>query len=171
MMDALLVNGAVGVGKSTTASAVAASERSCPIALIDVDEVRRFWPAPADDPFHHRLTVANLRALASEYRRAGAQRLVLAGVVEDRASAEEYREALGVDRLLLCRLTAAAEVVRHRLESRHADDPAGLAWHVDRAVELHGILERAGLDDVVLDVSRLRPDEAARSLRASAGWD
>ncbi len=49
-----LVTGTVGVGKSTIGFAVAerASDRGIAAAFVDVDELSRFWPAPADDPYN-----------------------------------------------------------------------------------------------------------------------
>ena len=82
---------------------------------------------------------ANLRPVARNYVKAGAARLVIAGVVETRAARHSYQDALGVP-LLICRLRVAVPVVRGRLVRRHADDDVALCWHVDRAGELDGIL-------------------------------
>ena len=48
-------------------------------------------PAPPDDPFAHEVELANLRDLARNYRAAGAERLILAGVVEDAARGAALR--------------------------------------------------------------------------------
>ncbi|BDZ47948.1 hypothetical protein GCM10025867_01890 [Frondihabitans sucicola] len=169
MVDALLLNGPVGVGKSAAAYELARAA-VVPTALIDVDEIRRLWPTPTDDPFTHRVAVQNLRSLVANYRSAGARRFVLAGVVEDAAALEEYRDALGPASLLAVRLTADAATVRRRLEARHVDDASGLAWHVERAAELAAILERAALDDVVLDTTHLDAASVAAAVAPVAGW-
>lgn len=169
MVDALLLNGPVGVGKSAAAYELA-STATIPTALIDVDEVRRLWPTPHGDPFTHAVAVANLRSLSENYRAAGAERVILAGVVEEASALEEYRAALGVESLLAIRLTADESTVRRRLEARHSEDAAGLAWHVARAAELAGILERAGLDEVVIDSTDLDAAGVASAVRVAAGW-
>lgn len=170
VVDALLLNGPVGVGKSAAAYELAGSA-TVPTALIDVDEVRRLWPKPADDAFAHGVAVSNLRSLAANYRSAGARRFVLAGVVETADAVEEYRAALGADSLLVVRLTASAETIRQRLEGRHVGNPEGLAWHAARAVELAGILERADLGGILVDTTSLDARAVADTLRTAAGWD
>ena len=140
---ALLLTGTVGVGKTTTADAVGARlrVRGVPHAVVDLDELRRCWPAPPDDPFHAALGLANLAAVARAYRAAGAERLVLAGVCESR-----------------------------RDRDRHAGDPEGLAWHLHRRGELDAVLDAAGVADAEVAVAGLAPAAVADAvLRAADG--
>ena len=76
---ALLLTGAVGVGKTTVADAVGAllEEHGVPGAVIDLDAIRRAWPAPPGDRFHTTIELANLRSVARNYREAGAEVLVV----------------------------------------------------------------------------------------------
>lgn len=168
----MFLNGSVGVGKSTVAQAVSAIEgiTGGVHALIDVDGVRGLRPAPEGDRFQHKLELQNLSALAANYRRAGATRFVLAGVIESAAELPRYRAALGVAGLLVCRLTARPEVAAARLAVRHAEDPDGLRWHLARTAELAAVLDRASLDDFVLDASDASPALLAQRVRAAAGW-
>ncbi|MBC3762967.1 SDR family NAD(P)-dependent oxidoreductase [Quadrisphaera sp. RL12-1S] len=168
---ALLLNGTVGAGKSTTAEQLGhlLDQRGAAHARVDLDELRRAWPAPAHDPFQQELALANLRDVAANLRRAGAQRLVLAGVLEDRASRERCERALESP-LVVVRLRADVATVRERLQARHADDD-GLRWHLDRCAELHGVLEAAGVDDHVVDVDGMGPAEVAAAVLRVAGWD
>ena len=73
--DTVLINGSVGTGKTTTAEALGAEleRRSVPGAIIDVDWLRRSWPAPPDDPFQTSLALQNLQTIASNFRHAGAR--------------------------------------------------------------------------------------------------
>lgn len=152
---ALLVNGTVGVGKSSVAGAIGARLRDggLPGTVIDLDAVREAWPAPPDDPFQLGLTLRNLRSMTRHAVEAGARYLVLAGVVESREHRLRYADALPVP-LTVCRLRADLGTVSERLVRRHADDPDGLAWHLDRSGQLDQILDRAGADDFVLDATR-----------------
>ncbi|HEY4268809.1 MAG TPA: hypothetical protein VGM94_11520 [Galbitalea sp.] len=172
MVDSVFINGTVGAGKSTLAEAMSALETSAghPHALIDLDSLRRFWPAPASDRFNHRLELENLRHVADNYRRAGAQHFVLAGVIEEAAQVPRYEEALQSDGVLVCRVVANAEVIAARITQRHADDSPVLDWHLRRAPELSAILDAAALDDLVLDSTSASPAELATRLRAAAGW-
>ena len=74
----------MGVDKSTVGEAIAGllSRRDIPNAHLDMDGLRRKWPAPADDPFNSALATTNLLSLAANFVRAGVERLVLAGVIE-----------------------------------------------------------------------------------------
>ena len=169
---ALLVTGTVGAGKSTTADHVGEllAERGVPHAVVDLDELRRSWPAPPGDPFQQDLELENLRAVAAVYRRRGAARVVLAGVLEDRESRARYADAVGMP-LVVCRLRVAVPAVRDRLDARHAGYPSVLAWHRHRAGELHAILEAARVEDHVVDVAGQTPAEVAAAVLRAAGWD
>ncbi|NJP95386.1 hypothetical protein HCN51_39135 [Nonomuraea sp. FMUSA5-5] len=162
MPKALLITGTVGSGKTSVADAVGdlLAGRQVPNAVIDVDWLRRAWPSPPSDPFHGELTLRNLRPVAANYREAGAERLVLAGVVESRAERDAYEEALGVP-LRVCRLQVELPEVRRRLEARHAFDPEGLDWHLKRSGELASILEVARVEDFVVDGSDGLPSQVA----------
>ncbi|GAA4059243.1 hypothetical protein [Nonomuraea soli] len=168
---ALLIIGTVGAGKTTTAGAVgeALSEQGVPNAVIDLDAIRQAWPAPPDDPFHFRLTLRNLRSLAAGYLEAGFTRLVLAGVIETVEERARLAEAVGAE-LTVCRLRPRLPEVRARLAHRHVLEAESLSWHLARSGELHGILERAGLEDVVVDVGRETPPELAVQVMKAAGW-
>ena len=169
-MDAILVNGTVGSGKTTLLD-VLADLVAAPHAAIDIDQLRRFNRSTSADPFHHALTVENLAALATNYRRAGAERFVLAGVVESRETVAEYAEAIGVADIFVCRLVVHPDVGRKRLHDRMVFDPDGLAWHLNRHGELAGILERTALDDLVLDSTEASPLLLAQTLLRRVGWD
>jgi adenylylsulfate kinase len=169
---ALLITGTVGAGKTSVADALGdlLSQREVPNAVIDVDWLRRSWPCPAGDPFNGAMALRNLRAVAGNFLQAGAQRLVLAGVVESRAERHAYQSAVGIP-LSVCRISVDLPAVRQRLRRRHRhDDPAQVRWFLDRAGELDGILRRARLDDAVVDASTASVAEAARAVTAAVGW-
>lgn len=168
-VDAVFVNGTVGAGKSTLANALSAAEQR-PHAVIDLDHVRRLSPAPSHDRFNHELELENLRSIAVNYRRAGAERFILAGVIEDSAEVGRYVDALHSTGMLVCRLVARRDVVESRLRHRHRDDPDGLRWHLHRVGELADILDAAALDDLVLDSSDVAPAHLASTVRQAAGW-
>lgn len=150
--DAVLINGSVGAGKTTTAEALGAEleRRGVPGAVIDVDALRRSWPAPRADPFRDALTLDNLRALATNYRSAGAQLLLVATVIEHRDQLERTRAALGSSALLHVRLTLSPESAAMRLNARHAGRPREREWHLRRHPELARILDRARFSDELL---------------------
>jgi chloramphenicol 3-O-phosphotransferase len=171
--DVVFLNGTVGAGKTTVADAVGNLERrrGRPHAVIDLDQLRRLWPSPHGDRFQIELVLQNLQAVSDNYRRAGAEHLILAGVIESAAELSRYRETLDTADLFICRLTVSERAARQRLRNRHAvDHPKTLEWHLARTLELADILDRVALDDLVLDTTKRTPAQLARAVHRSAGW-
>lgn len=168
--QALLLNGTVGAGKTTVAEAVGdvLVERGVHHAIIDLDWLRRCWPAPAGDPFNVDLCLRNVAAVAANAREAGSDLLVIAGVIETRDERDRMERAVGVP-LTVCRLVIDAEVARRRLVLRHHVDQQSLNWHLNRVAELDRILEEAGLDDVVIPVGTRTPRDIARDILVAIG--
>src|SRR5262249_57028073 len=63
-------------------------------AMVDRDALRRCFPRPPHDRFHAALGLRNLAAIWENFRAAGATRLVLAGVVEDREGVAAHAAAI-----------------------------------------------------------------------------
>lgn len=170
VIESVIVNGPVGVGKTTVADALSdlLGDAEPAHAVIDLDQIRRIRPAPRGDRFAHELELVNLRALVAAYRAAGAERFVLAGVVESAQERERYARALGGP-MLLVRLTAPEEVVAERIRARHGSDAAAREWHLARAVELEGLLDERGFEDVLLDAAGT-PEVLAGRVALAAGW-
>ena len=170
-MKSIFLNGTVGVGKSTTAEHLVAclATRSTPHAVIDLDSIRQYWPASARDPFNLEIELLNLAALAANFERAGAQYLVIAGVIENKNGAARYRAALRGKPLFICRLMAPSEVILRRLQVRHQNDSKALQWHLQRSLELDLILRDANVDDTVIDCAGSSPHEIAEKVLSVVG--
>ena len=144
----LLFNGTVGAGKTSAAAAAGdvLSGEQVSHAVIDLDALGQMWPAPTGDPFNIGVTLGNLRAMAANYLAANVEWLLVSGVVETRSDRDRYQRALGT-RLQVCRLRADGPELSRRLRTRHVGEPEAMAWHLERAGELDGILDAAGVDD------------------------
>ncbi|MGP4098524.1 adenylyl-sulfate kinase [Nonomuraea sp. KM90] len=162
MAAALLITGTVGAGKTSVAEAAGdlLAAAAVPHAVIDLDWLRRAWPAPPDDPFNGGLTMRDLRAVAANFTAAGAERLVPAGVVESRAERRAHEEVLGVP-LAVCRVHVELREVHRRLRVRHSLDPQGLDRHLKRAGELASILDEARVADFAVDGTEGLPAQVA----------
>ena len=172
MIDSVFLNGTVGVGKSTVAEALSTLEKKSGHhhAVIDLDHISRAWPPPKDDRFNHELEMANLRDLVVNYRRAGVEHFILAGVVEEASEIQRYEAALQSSGLLICRLEADAATLTRRLRLRHADNASELEWHLRRAGELEAILRAASIDHLVVDNSASTITKTASIVKDQAGW-
>ncbi|WP_322411015.1 AAA family ATPase [Microbacterium invictum] len=167
--DTVLINGSVGTGKTTAAEKLGDElQRSgIPGAVIDVDWLRRSWPAPHGDPFRTALALENTRAIASNFRRAGALVLVIATVIESRDELHRNIAAASAENALHIRLTAAPDVVLARLTARHDDDEDALRWHARRHPELARTLDGAGFsDDVRIDTTARAATDIAQDILA-----
>jgi adenylylsulfate kinase-like enzyme len=170
-MDTLFLTGAVGAGKTTVAEALGdlLAQQGVVNAVVDSDEIRRLRPPPAGDPFQLEVQLANIAAMAATFRAAGAQVLVVAGVIEGRADLDRARAAVAPGSATVVRLTTRPDALQARLAARHADDETVRAWHAARAVELTGILDASGIADLELDTTDLTPRQAAEALAVHLG--
>jgi predicted kinase len=171
----LVVNGTMGAGKSTVASAVAdlLHERRVPAGLLDADALCQAEPAPAGDRFNESLLFDNLAAIAPNYLSRGFTTLVIARVIEDAGDRGRYAHAFALDGL-------AAEVVVVRVTAPEPERVARLAarepegkWRdfaLARTVELEASLDALGLDDhTVVNSGRAAAQTAEEVLRL-IGW-
>ncbi|HET8521870.1 MAG TPA: hypothetical protein VFL82_01480 [Thermomicrobiales bacterium] len=165
----LIVTGPVGVGKTTVATAIVdvLDGGGIPSAFVDMDALRACYPRPAGDPFHTALGYRNLAALWANFREVGAERLVLADVVESR-DLSPYRQAVPGADITVVRLIASPETITRRLHGR--EDGVSLAWHLARAVELASLMEREGVGDLVIDTNDETPAALAEGILRRIGW-
>lgn len=166
MFDTVLIDGSVGTGKTTTAERLGDELERCgiPGAVIDVDWLRRSWPASPGDPFRTALALENMHAVAANFRRAGARVVVVATVVESVQQLQNVA-ALASGRVLHVLLTATSDAAISRLTRRHADDPATLHWHTQRHPELTHTLDRAGFtDELRIDTTEMPAIKVAKEI-------
>lgn len=71
-VESIFLNGTVGAGKSTVATATGQllSQRALPHAIIDLDYIRNAWPAPLNDRFNHELELSNPASMAGNFAEA-----------------------------------------------------------------------------------------------------
>src|ERR1041384_4175632 len=105
----LIINGPVGVGKSTTANTLSEmlEAQGGPHAVIDMDYLRSVYPRPEDDPHHVELGYRNLAAVWQNFRDAGARAAIIPSVVETAENIEAYRRAIPGAAITVVRLTAS----------------------------------------------------------------
>ena len=164
----LILSGTIGVGKSTVLVEIheVLSCSDVPHLCIDADALALSWPRRGD--FNAVAVLESVASLWDNARLAGAQRCVIATVVERRAELDAYRHAIPHAELVLVQLTAPEAVRVSRI--RHREVGSGLEWHLQRTSSLQHILDDAALHDfsVVNDGRSTR--EVALEVLTRAGW-
>ncbi len=166
----MLITGPVGVGKTTVASEVSEllAQARVPHAFVDMDSLRWSYPSPPGDRFRTALAMRNLAAVWEIFRTEGAERLVLAGVVESQAELDDYRAAVPGARIVVVRLRAPVETLQVRVAARELG--SGRAWHLARAAELAAQMDRDAVEDVLIETEGRPLAEIAHEAMARFGW-
>lgn len=117
-VDVLVISGAAGVGKSSTAYEISHQLRIAGVAhaVLDSDELDHIYPLPRDLP---RLTERDLAAVWEGLRAYGARRLVLVGVFLHRPSESAWiARAVPGARFTHVQLVASRAVLVDRIRRR-----------------------------------------------------
>ena len=170
MVPVMMVTGPVGVGKTSVAGEVSAllERAKVPHAFVDMDSLRWSYPSPPGDRFRTALALQNLAAVWANFRAAGAERLVLADVVESRGELEGYRAAVPGARIVVVRLRAPVETLTARVAAR--EQGLGREWHVARAAELAAQMDRDAVEDVLIETGGRTVAAIARAALERCGW-
>lgn len=167
----LLITGPVGVGKSSVLSEVedllqAAGMR---FAAVELDALSYCHPpTPDDDRYRTKLTFRNLAAAWRNFRAAGAERLILARVLESRAELARYHRAVPGAEIVVVRLRASAPTLQRRIRRREIG--LGHAWHSRRAKELAQIMDRAQVEDILVETDGRTVNAIAREILDRTAW-
>ena len=161
----------MGDGKSTVLSEASDLLREARLAhaAIDLDWLAVMYPEKEQGRYGEQLAFANLAAVWPVYVAAGAERLIVARVVENRSELKQYRHAVPGATIVVCRLTASIETMRERLRVR---EPGMFqAQGLRRSAELAGILDRARAEGFTVDNNQGRSvTGVAREVLSRAGW-
>jgi broad-specificity NMP kinase len=168
----ILVTGPVGVGKTTMINRMSRllREGNVPYATVDFDQLTAAYPrSPSDDIWGTQLGLANLASMWRNYQAAGADRLLIARVLEARSELDSYRRAVPGAEITVVRLRAPLKALHARLRARGGSE-ASLKWHLDRAVELAPQMDESRVEDVLVETEDRDPTELAREILVKLGW-
>jgi predicted kinase len=166
----VVVTGPVGVGKTVVAAEVSEllTRAGVAHAMVDMDALRRCFPRPPGDRFHGQLGLRNLAAIWANYRAAGATCLILADVVDNRRDLLAYEVAVPGAAAEVIRLQATLPTLLRRLEVRETG--ASLVWSKQRTAELVEIMERARIEDILINSEGKSVAEVAREVVRRSRW-
>ena len=167
----ILVTGPVGVGKTTLIEEMSGLLRRAHVrhATVDFDQLTACYPrSPDDDVWGTQLGLANLAALWRNYSALGADRLLIARVIEDRKDLDGYRAAVPGADIVVVRLRASPATLRERVRQRGTG--VGMQWHLDRAGELAASMDEAGFEDLLIEREGRHQTDLAREVLARVGW-
>lgn len=167
----IIVTGPVGVGKTTVADEMgyALRDAQVPHATIDFDRLRACYPRPPeDDRWGNKIGLTNLAAVWKNYRAAGARRLLVASVIEERSDLDGFREAVPGADILVVRLRATPETLQARVRKR--SHGTGIEWDLNRAVELAALMDAQSVEDILIETEGREPTTIAHDLLRRTGW-
>ena len=165
----LIISGSMGAGKTTVLGEAIdlLTEAGIAYAAIDLDWLT--FMHPRHEPFGERLMLKNLAAVWPIYAAAGADRLIVARIVDSRERLEGYREAIPGAQITVCRLTASVDTMQRRLSPR---EPGMFREEaLARSEALAITLEDAHVENFRVDNDEGRNiTEVAREVLSRAGW-
>jgi len=177
----LWLYGADAVGKSTVAWEIynSVTSRGIGAAYLDADYLGFCFPVPDEDP--SPLVAANLAAMWPNFEAAGAQCLIVAGVVASAEQRKRFESAIPGSELTLCLLRARPETLgeriirRGRAEGAGSDGAAtgltlaGLREYGSRAGRFAALLDAQGIEDFAVNTDGVAVPEVARTVLAVVG--
>src|SRR5450759_1107489 len=157
-LPALWLGGAPATGKSTVAWQVFSdlADQGLCVGYLDIDQIGMLAPQSDADPRCHRFKVDNLAAMVSNYRTAGAQVIVISGVI-DPAHGHDFAEAAVEADITFCHLTVDEPTLRERLAARGWPYEAA-----DEAMVMMSALADAPFVTTVIDTTGREPGGLAR---------
>ncbi len=163
----LLVTGPVGVGKTAVLheADLLLIESGASHATVELEEVARCWP----DTMETRapLVYRNLAAIWSNFVAAGASRLLLAGLVEQRSELRLLSQAVPGAAVTVVRLDAPLPVLEQRIRRREPGKPEpeidGARWWAER-------LHETRPEDHLVPTEGRSVGEIAREVLRLASW-
>jgi hypothetical protein len=158
--------GPSGVGKTSVGYEIfdQLSDAGTATAYVDLDQLGLCYPAPDDDPGNHRVKARNLGEVWSGFRAAGAQCLVVSGLVDDAEEVRRHADLLPGTALTVCRLRVGHDELRGRIARR-----GSLLHLTEESVRNAAELDHTDFADLVVDTAGMAVAEVAARLRA-AGW-
>jgi hypothetical protein len=125
MIPVAVVTGPVGVGKSTVLQQADALlvEAAVRHATVELEDIARSWPAQSGVRGNADIAYRNLASVWANYSAAGADRLLLGLLLEQRSDLLAVYEAIPGAEITVVRLNAPLPLIEERLRLREKTIP------------------------------------------------
>ena len=167
MARALLLQGPVGSGKTTTLHEIGAilDAQGVANAIIDLDWLA--WASPVHGSVHD-LLVRNLAAVWANLHEAGIEHVALARGVRDADEVASVRAALAGCETFVVDFTGDADELRERIRRRDAGQE--LEEHLAMLDAWAAEDGAAAIADAVVPIDGKTPRQLALDVLGAAGW-
>jgi gluconate kinase len=166
----LVLSGTIGAGKTAIATDIGEilRERGVTVAVLDLDWLGWLCRATEVDEDVEDLIIQNLKAVWPNFIAAGAERFVLARVLQSRAHVDSLSGAIPEADMRVVRLASPPELVERRLRAR--DSGAVLEEHLVETQRFAAELEEARAEDLIVTNDERPLREVSLELLASVDW-
>jgi adenylylsulfate kinase-like enzyme len=166
MTPVLWLCGPPGVGKTSVAWQIFSelAQGGVRVGYADIDQLGMCYPEPLADQGRHRMKAANLSALITNFRAAGARCVVVSGVVDPVVGV--HAELLPGTALTICRLRAGQDEITRRLIRRHGPREV-MPEALQEALAEADALDASDFADVCVDTGAGPAAEVAGLVRDS----
>lgn len=166
----LVITGAVGAGKTTTAYEVSLRLREGGVSHVVIDdEFGLFFPRLPDDPTGERVRNEALAAIWSTYAAAGVERVVIARALEDNTAIAAVREAIPGAEIAVFVLDASLAALDERIDQKGVS--SAREWCRTRAREFLALWANEPLLDAeTVHTDGRSPIEVAAEIVRRSGW-
>jgi DNA polymerase III delta prime subunit len=177
--------GPPGVGKTTVGWQFFSqlSQDGIKMGYLDIDQLGMCYPAPVSDPDRHHIKSQNLGAMVTTFKAAGAQCILVSGVVDETHGIRDYANVLPNTSQTLCRLHANAEQLKDRILKRGQGigprlpgdalngQPITVLQKITReAIETSEILQHNAIGNLCINTDNRTIEEVAQMILAEINF-
>jgi adenylylsulfate kinase-like enzyme len=164
-LPVLWLCGPPGVGKSTASWQLYTelAGAGVHVAFADSDQLCMCYPAPPADPGRLHVKALNTGALVASFREAGAQCVVVNGVLGPAGLEGELLPGADVT---ICRLRARRDEIHRRFTARHQqlDDRDRMLREIDDEIR---VMDESSFADACVDTTDVPPGELTARVRSA----
>jgi hypothetical protein len=169
LVPVLWLCGPAGVGKSTVSWQLYTelADSGARVGFADTDQLCMCYPAPPGDPGRQRVKALNVASIVASFRAAGAQCVIVNGVLDPAGLDCELLPGADVT---ICRLRARGDEVERRFTAKYGQQ-ADLDEQLREVRNEVRLMDQSGFADACVDTTGVAASAVAALVRAACkGW-